>query len=738
MSAKHLDRTARFAPLGVLVAAVLLFVGFPASAAGVACPNEDIRKAQGAEVMLLPECMALEMVSPPKKGGQAAKTPSVSASGARILFRSVAALGGTPGVLSAGGDPYIATRGKSGWTTAYTSPPVEMLKGWNGSATALSYTPDFSRWFQIASTLQQYQLGIGQAFQGGLGGLFSPLSPLLEPLAGGIRQDIERSQFQGASTDHSHLVFTPGGTATPYLPDDPTIGDRNTYLAYLNSGGDPMLELLARDKAGKVWGGICGAQLGGIGPSSDNRNQGAISEDGIRIYFSTRSSQPEGGGCSEANKLRIMVREETATGPEIEELISSECSRISPPCAMSDGSDFYQGASFDGSKVFFTTNRQLADSDFDDSAVGKECSPSVAELGCDLYLYDSGLPAGERLIQVSAGGNGDATPGSGAKVLNGVTAISGDGSHVYFVAQGALTTDPNPLGDTALAGQPNLYLYEQDTKFPSGHTAFVGTLASGDPKTLWGGNGTSAVPVLGEGSVLAFQSKAPLTGDDTDGAHLDVFRYDAGAEELERISKAAPGGSDNEPVDVAERTPRGPGTDFAEEGRWISEDGETIVFATQDGLLPGDDNGFEDFYMWREGDLHRLPGELKSNLAITLSRDGSTIAFESLSALLALDGDASPDIYALRENGGYRIPPPLPVCDPDQPGSCQGPVGAPPAVPGSVSEQGSLGNPPKRKPCPKGKVRRHGRCVPKHPRRRGKHKRAHGTRRASVDRRAAK
>ena len=142
----------------------------------------------------------------------------------------------------------------------------------------------------------------------------------------------------------------------------------------------------------------------------------------------------------------------------------------------------------DGTKVYFTTNRQLVDSDRDGTGFLSACVfpfPLPLE-GCDVYLYDSTLPQGERLIQVSAGeDNAQHESGVGAKVLNGTTAISGDGSRVYFVAEGVLTEHPNPEGATALAGAPNLYLWDEATK----STAFIGTLYSGDKTGLWAGEG---------------------------------------------------------------------------------------------------------------------------------------------------------------------------------------------------------------------------------------------------------
>jgi hypothetical protein len=718
------------------------------------CGNKEIREKQVLGAILLPDCMALEMVSPPEKGGQGALFPAVSAEGERVSFTSPAALGGGPGSLSPGGDPYIATRGESEWSTASTSPPVEIVGGWGPSfATALSFTPDFSRWFQLGSTRAQYQLGIGRAFQGGLGGLFTPISPLLTPLTGGEQDDVQQSAFQGASADHSHLYFGPGpihDTSTAYLSGDSEpsgeAADYNTYVAHLDSGGQPSLELLARDSADKVWGGGCGARLGGIrrvetGSSerTGERNQGAISADGKRVYFSTRPSQPEAATeCDNENKLRILERLESKTqGVHIEELFSSECGRVAPACSSADGNDYYQGASSDGSLVYFTTTRQLADSDLDE---GTGCSSELGESeGCDLYLYDSSLPPGQRLVQVSAGGAGDPTPGEGAKVLNGVTAISGDGSHVYFVAQGVLTTDQNPEEEVAQAGQPNLYVWDRATEA----TAFIGTLDPGDGEVLWGKGGKLGgllpAPELGDGHILTFESKAALTANDGDGTHSDVFRYDAESQELECVSCI--GVSDSAPIDVHHADGENLaslGTDFAEQGRQAGEDGETVVFRTAEGLVPGDVNGETDGYLWRQGNLYRLPGKFPFASTIAISGTGSTIAFTTPSPLLPQDGDTAADVYAIRARGGYPEPEEALPCQADAslPGTpCQEKqaqpsspnVGAPPPGAGNASP------PPA---CPKGKrkVSRKGKvhCVARHTRKR------HSARHANANRRTAK
>src|SRR4029077_12462562 len=129
----------------------------------------------------------------------------------------------------------------------------------------------------------------GRAYQAGLGGLFAPLSPLLVPVAGSNREDLQQCSLTGASADRSHLYFKPGPGPVPsaaYLPGDPepngSAADHDTYVAHLGPGGEPELELLARDGSGKVWGGACGSRLGGIRPllldqPNGERNPGALS-----------------------------------------------------------------------------------------------------------------------------------------------------------------------------------------------------------------------------------------------------------------------------------------------------------------------------------------------------------------------------------------------------------------------------------------------------------------------------
>ena len=657
------------------------------------CPNEAIRRQQGVE--LLPKCMAFEQVSPIDKSGVGVVGPTaIAPDGERIAFLSRGALADTPGLLHPPfeADAYLTSRGPAGWLTSATTPPGNYGFGYGGVGNADAFSPALDRWVSRQATVAQSTRGWMTVFEGSLGSGWTPRSPLLAPVVGGGDLfNISEAQILGSSADLSRLILRPGrgsdlsGLRPSYLAADPrpdysSATAMNAYLLSRDDGGQPSIALLARDSSGKAWGGTCGAWLGGgeFKAAPGGRNQGAISLNGLRIYFSTRPAQPQpesehpsNPACSASNPIRILKRTESASGVQISELI---------PGGPSSGDDFFEGASVDGTKVYFTASRALVASDHDSYNV---CQGLGAPYGCDLYLYDSRRPEGERVIQVSRGeDNAQHVAGAEANVFKGVTAISGDGSHVYFAAQGVLTEMPNSEGRIAEAGKPNLYAWDADTET----TRFIGTLAaadgSGTENTLFGSgigfNGTSeAVPLLGRdvegdqvggnGHILVFRSHASLTADDADAGHVDTYRFDSISEELQCIS-CAPGRVDDAPVDV--KDPTGGGAriaeaDFADHARWVSEDGQTIAVPTEETLVPGVAGAFGGNYLWWSGHLVALPGLG----AMAVSHDGREVAFNTASSLVPRDGDSISDVYVARADGGFPNPSAEPDC---QGAACQG------------------------------------------------------------------
>jgi hypothetical protein len=716
----------RKATKSLALATLLGLLALAPQAPAATCPNEPLRIAQGATA--LPDCMALEMVSPPKKFGQTAYLPSFSTDGDRLLYSAQAALAETPGFQFFAGDRYIASRSATGWQSAPTAPllpeiQVAGIAGGNPSA----FTPDLSRWVQLGATQAQSYVGAFRLYEGGLDGAFDPVSPLIVPFDDSGHPEIQLSTqaiaVSGASADLSTTVIQGEKPRNAYLPGDPRTDsqnepgfDRNSYLAFLDEG-TPTLELMARDKDERVWGGRCGAHLGGPFRTSTFTGtfiQGAISPDGEGLFFSTRPAQPwdsekaEGPECDTQNPTRIMVRTATEEGPVIEPLLPGGQSEWEEP-----GEDLYEGASLDGTKLYFTSPRDIAASDLDPSST--KCSAVLSPQlgsgeGCDLYLYDFAKPPAERLTQVSAGEAGSPTPGQGAEVLSSITAISQDGSYVYYVAQGVLTTEQNPEGETAQEGEPNLYLYEAEAE----DTAFIGTLTEGDQGGMWGVPGSFMGDAYAAGDVLAFASKAPLTEDDEDTGQGDVFRYEAGTETLQRISKAAEGGSDNGSVDVTVNPNVGkiPESNFGEQSRWVSEDGQAIAFATEEALLPSDEDGARNPYLWTSGELGAAPAPVKDPPA--LSPDGDAFAFSTKAALLPTDGDTAEDVYVARQGGGFPFPTEAVQCDPRVEGSCRkappAPQSPPPPPSGSFAGPGNAKEPSR---CRRPLVKRQGRCVRK-------------------------
>ena len=112
------------------------------------------------------------------------------------------------------------------------------------------------------------------------------------------------------------------------------------------------------------------------------------------------------------------------------------------------------------------------------------------------------------------------------------TAVSNDGSRVYFVAYGVLASNANSQGATAVRDDANLYVYDTD----SGETSFIATLPEKDVVAEGGAAAglvaepdvvRPAVPTP-DGGVLVFASAGNLTGQNPGGEFSEIYRYTAG------------------------------------------------------------------------------------------------------------------------------------------------------------------------------------------------------------------
>jgi hypothetical protein len=277
---------------------------------------------------------------------------------------------------------------------------------------------------------------------------------------------------------------------------------------------------------------------------------GAMSVDGRTVYFiakggeSARREECVGSGTNSS----ITVPSEELWARYDGELPSAYSLRISAPaqtgcgeavCEEHAGTPFareaeFEGASTDSSRAFFISAQQLTDGASQDE--GENLYESVCE-GCEEATEPEAL-AKRRLIDVSEG-----AAGHGGPHVLGVMAVSGDGSHVYFVAEGALTSQPNAQGELPQGGSDNLYGYGE------GHLRFIATLSPADENEWERYVGATVANVTPDGRHLVFVSHRPLTVDDTrsesEPEAAQVFEYDDQTGALTRISVGEDGYDDD-------------------------------------------------------------------------------------------------------------------------------------------------------------------------------------------------
>jgi hypothetical protein len=411
------------------------------------------------------------------------------------------------------------------------------------------------------------------------------------------------------------------------------------------------------------------------------------------------------------------------------------------PCikAVNDKEDWrgasFAGASNDGSKVFFTSNQRLTDS---------------ADIEGNLYEYDFNRSEQEgHLIDVSASDTSDHEPR-----VQGVVATSADGSHVYFVARGVLTTATNSLGKVAEDGANNLYVFERNEPNPSGRVQFISQLPDADSFNWNKNNAEGFANVTPDGRILVFESDGALTPDVTrsDGA-TQIYRYDASTAELTRVSIGERGFNDNGNSGQGDAKIVAAFEGFSRAGALrsdptMSNDGSYVFFTTPIGLTPAALNDIEigmegakaiyaeNVYEWHNGQVSLISDGQDTTMVVgyksSVHLDGSdgsgaNVFFTTADQLQPQDTDTQRDLYDARicTSQSPCIPPapqPPPPCLGE---TCHGtPAGSPTLEIGPTATLHGNGNlsgssrpahvTPKGQPgkrCAKHRRRVHGRCV---------------------------
>jgi hypothetical protein len=623
--------------------------------------------------------------------------------------------------------PFVSTREASGWTVHPIGPAPALSSADILGVYAVS--SDMSRAAWYSQTPSQHDRSVSVFSVGRLDGT-PDSSPLV--VSGELQNPAQQGtsvKAYGSSADSSHLVFRPPVNGccglTNLFPGEPG-GSANLPEAIGLGSGSPSLRMVNRTTSGEQLGASCGAYLGSL--TSENNAPGgmahAVSEDGSLIYFNTvpaLGSETVAPCATLESSLgrRVFKR---VNGTTTLEVSASQCNRpalpaVPGPCSTAVGNDVFQAASPDGSEMFFSTTRQLTNSDTDSTA--------------DLYLYDADPPAGQpTLIQVTAGeavSGSHPTPGSGANFVR-LLDSSADGSRAYFVAEGVLTAS------APLSAFKKLYVFERDDSHPTGRIGYVGEVGflEGDRNST---EHAYALPAhedsgggYGDGHIFVFSTTGKAVPQDTDFSE-DVYRYDDEAASNKLVCVSCQGSSA-----VAAELRRRPSaiTELGGQYLWghgvASADGASVVFTTREALLPADENNADDVYEWHEGDLRLIsaPTELYGARNPLISDDGKAVFFETSAQLAYADNNTAEDLYSAKVGGGFP--------DPGQSTSCQSasecheaPEETPPSSAPSSSSFSGPANPPPAARCAKGKMRRHGKCVKKKHGKK-KHGKSHGKR----------
>jgi Tol biopolymer transport system component len=292
-------------------------------------------------------------------------------------------------------------------------------------------------------------------------------------------------------------------------------------------------------------------------------------------------------------------------------LVTEGEAACAPTCGNGGKPATFAMATDDGTKVFFETEERLSEADTDGAK--------------DLYLRNL---ATNKTTLVSAGETGCSGCGNGPFEVSR-RGISADGRYAYFV-----TAEPLVAADQDSAND----IYARDTQ--TGNTYLV---SQGECTGC--GNG-GAVPIFdgasSAGTRVFFSSDEKLTGTDVDTV-TDVYARDLPNGPTTLISGGS-GGSGQKTASFAA----------------ASASGTHVFFTTAEGLDGSDADGANDVYEWTEGSgLSLVTSASCSSLCgatfEAVSADSTEVLFSTAEKLVPADQDENVDIYRQNVGGGEPV-----------------------------------------------------------------------------------
>jgi hypothetical protein len=636
----------------------------------------------------MPDCRAYELVSPPFTGGF---SPTVSPvplrsnqfNGDRTLLTSLATIAETPGsgdnpVLQ--GAVYAAARGVGGWRTSALTPPVQFTikEAFPFPREAILPSADMGAvaWLMLNRAEPGSHFSVYIREGTGPFDLVGPATPVVGAVNGAEPTTPNLASVAAANLHRLALKATAG--PDPLWPGDTTSPESKTLYEYDRSepgigtiAAEPKLvgvenegHLASNAEAQLI--GQCGVILGG----GELRENGAVSADGRYLYFTVQHNEECLGQQPRTNAIYTRIDGEHTVA--ISEPSAQDCAECLQGSEREEAEEeveafnrqaVFQGASSDGTKVFFTSFQELL--------------PGIAGGTLpNLYRFDFDAPPGERLQLVSRVAAGSAQ----VQTLPGNYAgFAASGERAYFIARGPVQLSPgslneeNALGQKPVANGFNLYLWEAPPAAGQpARIAFVATPAANLNPV--------ATP---DGRFVVFTTTAQLTPGDTSAA-AQIFEYGAVSGALVRVSVGDQGYNEN--GNTANPPPSG----------LVSADGRRVFFLSSRALTPGapdDPTGvYQSIYEWTwEG---AQPSEATARVSLIVGAPASGINqansflvgidptgdnvffFSTLPGLVPQQTATTKALYDARVEGGFPAPPVAAACEGD---TCQG---APAARPG--------------------------------------------------------
>jgi hypothetical protein len=571
-------------------------------------PDHTFLTQPGGSELVLPDGRAWEMVSPPDKHGgtisaiEEGAVIQAAAGGTAITYPASAPVGGVP-AGNAGGPQAFSRRGSDGWHSQTIAIPHE---GAVGSAQGLGseyrfFSEDISA--GVVQPFGGFPLPSGPA---SLSGEASEQTAYLrmDYRNGNVNEPCVTGCYRPFVTGKPGYENVPSGdvfgvvgenraTCPPQVECGPRFVGGTPDLSHVVLQSDVALTEAPGDKGGLYeW---ANGRLVFLGAPKGSRPFDSVSRDGSRVVFTDGEVQKT-----------LFMRDVVGGGGGTVQLDA-----VAPGCVVGcvSGGGVFRFASDDGSRVFLTSTHRLTS------------DAGAFDGGADLYECEMVVVAGALQCRLS-----DLTPLSGGEHAGvaGILGASGDGSWVYFVADGKLAAGAQRGACGTLNTTCNLFVRH------GGVTRLVTVLSSEDEPDWQKALVDHPARVSPDGEWLAFMSERSLTGYDNHDAvsgQLDeeVYLYHASTGVLVCAScnptGGRPAGTEYAHIHIGGGGIAGgsrvwglsrwiaanvPGwTAYVKENvanalyqsRFLSDDGR-LFFNSSDGLVPQDVNGTEDVYQF--------------------------------------------------------------------------------------------------------------------------------------------